>query len=255
MQYIKYDKSGKIEKILENKPKWYLEDGSLVTDEWLIENENMYPVIDIEPNEKNIWGIEKKEPVDWIKHDKYIEVTYWIIKDELPEYDSFDQYLELKNRKDWKTIDPYIFRTYDIKTFDINDIKNDLTNYARDIRVNVLLSGIYYKINNIDVEFNIDNETRMILLQYYLFLDEKESVDWKLKDGSFIMLTKQQIFDIMNSITLFIKQCFDNENRLVNLIKNANNTIDVKNIFKNEFDKGWDNKTSILFSKDDGDKP
>jgi hypothetical protein len=74
MKYVRITDDQKIEVLLE-KPKWYFDNGNQVTDEWLVENANIYKLYEkptFDPRD-----FIEKDSSKWIIGLDYVEKTYY----------------------------------------------------------------------------------------------------------------------------------------------------------------------------------
>lgn len=75
MKYVRVLADNTLEVLLE-KPKWYMPDGTQVTDEWLVENHSIYKLYErtVDPRE-----FIEKPSTEWIIGSDYVEKTYFTV--------------------------------------------------------------------------------------------------------------------------------------------------------------------------------
>jgi len=161
---------------------------------------------------------------------------YPIVDEPKPSYNEFSQYIEgpfLKIEDSNKTIIKY-WNVIDIP-FDALKIKllNQLNEYAKEKEISGIDSSVYGMIRT-------DEKTQMRLSQALLqvTIDENYEYDWKMSNGTFIILDKNKIIEIYNLVNNHVEKCFSFEKHITDLINNIS-TIDelVKFNIENEWNK------------------
>jgi hypothetical protein len=110
MKYAKVSEE-KIVKLYGQKPNWLDDDGNILSDEWFIENESIYPIVSNRPDSQQV----KVKPIeDWILQADYIEQTFWIIDENLPEYNPLLQKPVIQPEEDWIVTETTIQKTYSL---------------------------------------------------------------------------------------------------------------------------------------------
>jgi hypothetical protein len=115
MRYIRIKDDGNHD-VLPAKPVWFYDDGTIVSDQWFIENEGIYPLY--EPNDGDGRYLEKDMP-KWVYGTDRVTKTYYIVIDEPPDYDGdIKKKLVLNPSNQWNYDDVYnqVKKTYRIET-------------------------------------------------------------------------------------------------------------------------------------------
>lgn len=252
MAYVKL-KSDNTREYLESAPKYFFDGGIPVSDEWLIVNENIYPVVDQDlSSETDVIELIEQPIEDWTLNETNITRTYKVVKDdEIPNYDAFYQHPVLNNQSEWVTDGIYILRTYTILTTSIDDMKSELKIRLKDKRKVIETGG--FKYNYIESEQGTyyliasDLESQSKLSIYAITVDNYESIKWK-SFNQFITFTPDEIKALNLSLNDFVKRCFDNEERISNLIDDATDYTELKEVYLVQFEEGWSNESSIYLT-------
>ena len=247
MPYIKLKSNGEKE-YLETAPKYFFDGGMPVTDKWLIDNENTYPVVNQDiSGETDVIDTITKDIDDWLIDTDNIIRTVWIVKDRAPgKYEKSYQYIQLEDEKLWVKEKNYIYRTYVIITKSLDEVKNDLKKTLESYRYNVETGGFYFYYNpesqtdHYDIE--TDRNTQTKILSYSMLCDSIKEINWK-SYNKFITLTSDNITSLHISLQNFVNRCFDNELRIVTLIDKIADYDELKNIYDIEFNEGWPNES------------
>lgn len=250
MGYVRL-KNGKRE-YLKSAPKYFFDGGTPVSDGWLVANENIYPVVDQDiSDEVEVVEIIENPIEEWIVNEVDITRTFTVVKDDLPKhYDDFYQYLELNNEDKWVRDGHHLFRTYSIVDKTVDEVKIELKIKLQEKRRAIETGG--YKFSEDDqgkyICINTDLESQSKLAIYALTLDPTyDFISWKSFD-KFISLSPEQIKKLHLYITNFIKGCFENERRIVDLIDAADDYSELKEVYEEQFDKEWPTEASIYLS-------
>jgi len=83
MKYIRLKDNGNHE-VLPAKPNWFYDDGTAVSDEWLMENEKIYQLV--EPREGDGYYFEM-DMSNWLYGTSKVTKTYYSVIDEPPDID------------------------------------------------------------------------------------------------------------------------------------------------------------------------
>ena len=246
MPYIRLNQNGERE-YLEEAPKYFYDNGVPVDDEWLITNENVYPVVDQDiSKETDVVDIIVKDIDDWeIDTNNFIK-SVWVVKDIPPEdCDDFYQYAELNDESKWKKTTEYIHRTYTVKTYSLDEVKTRLRDELKEKRYKIETGGyLFYDESENEIKIETNRVSQIRLANYCMF-DGSIDLNWKTY-GKFITLKSDDIKKLNTYLQNFIKECFDNEARIYTLIENAVDYIELKNIYDDEFDLGWPEESIYL---------
>lgn len=253
MPYIKIYKNGK-RKFLENAPKYYHDGGAPVSDEWLIKHENIYPLVDQNISEEtDVISIIEKPIKDWIINKNNVVKSCWIVINEpiVDKYDEFYQSLDLNDESKWIKDDKYIYRTFSVSTKDIETVKNDLKRELKEKRKRIETGGLRYYFKQEQEKYykiQTDTDSQLKLSKYFMLLELFEDVNWKTFD-EFITLTPENIKDLFSTIQFFVKSCFDNEKRILYLIESTSNYEELKTVYNDEFNIGWNPYSMYLMGE------
>jgi len=218
------------------KPKWYMDDGSRITDEKLIEM-NVYPVYDTKPNEERI---RQKKFSEWEFNKDHVKITYYIIRHDIPEYDEVFQNVILVEDKDKWTYDgDIIYKKWEVvdKTEeeinnDFNELKNTKLNDLPDYRWKIETGGLLFQKNDENiVKIHTDRESQNKISNVYWSVKNNlivEPVTWKTKDG-FAKLSPEEIELLAPMLLEFVQKCYNIEEQIEKEINNIDNLVDLYN--------------------------
>ena len=86
------------------------------------------------------------------------------------------------------------------------------------------------------VVFYNDRETRSLINQCLMFLEEGQTVKWKSSNSGFVELSKQQLTYIAKVLFVYVQQCFVREEVLVSMVDNGTYSTSM-------LDQGWPDVT------------
>jgi len=217
--YVKVENNHIIQEV--DRPAWYFDDGKPVTDEWLVENENIFPVVDDENKPTVTPGCSDYE---------------FIVMNPLDEW-----IIDRDNKKVIKTF------TKVIKTLD--EMKNLYFEKVKVLRTNYENGGMtFIDSNNNTLKIQTDRSSRSNLTSAFIAaqnnLREENSL-WKTIDG-FVAISNADIIDLAQQVLSFIQTCFNNEKSLQDKIKNVDH---INALSRINLQDGWPNNS--LFSEMD----
>ena len=261
MQYLKINEDG-TRKLYPRKPQWFNDSGELVSDQYLLENENIYPVKEPEiPVSEAYIGYPKTKPIEeWTINDTTATKNVWIYVNDRPSYDGFYQSIEKNSEDKWieESVDgkdyDRIKMTFTLKEKTLDEKKVDMKEELADRRWNVETGGMDFTSNSTGKNYKIhtDRESQSKLIAVYLLATQGKITEksWKTKEG-FKILSAQEIIEMAETLENFVQECYNNEERISNLIDSCSSIDDLRdlitietdndgNIIKeNEFDKQW----------------
>jgi len=190
-----------------DRPNWFMEDGTAVSDVWLVDNENIYPV-----DEGDIPDITDPE------------LQYYVTN---PMYQ-------------WTVCEYCVKKTYEVKLRSFEELVDIYKGKLKTTRDLYVLSGMKYETTagpTINIPTNIDDlvmlnsQISAVIGNYRI-----ENGLIKLLDGSFTPTSNVELFLIGEKIYQFIDKCNINENRIYQEIITATTSVDLKLINMNT---GW----------------
>lgn len=110
MEYVRV-KNNQVTETLNYRPHWFNDDGLPVSDQWLIENESIYRAI-LNGPEGTPFKIKEKE--DWLVTETHVEKTFWLIDENLPEYNPLIEKIETKEESEWVEDGEYLRKVHDV---------------------------------------------------------------------------------------------------------------------------------------------
>jgi hypothetical protein len=236
---------------LSGKPSWFFDDGLPVSDEWLILNDNTYPIVD-QSVDQPYDGLKEDAIDDWVLVDEglltgYIQRTFTKVFNNFPEYDSFYQFLQVKDDSVWETdVDGNLLKTYDIISKDFETKKTEIINELEDIRWNYEVGGLSYTVSpsgTPELSYNVytDRESQGKMTGiFFIALNELDTNNraWKTMTG-FVDFTPNQIINMGQTMLIFVQSCYDCEKVILYLINQAETISDLKIIYNEQFNTGW----------------
>lgn len=119
MEYGRIE-NGKVVEVMSEKPHWYFEDGSQVTDEWL-KTKGILPV-NMDPFDDR-FGISINDKNDWLVFGDRIKKTFKVIHKEVVEYNPLTHKLVEKPESEWVVTDTTITITYDVVEASLEEVR------------------------------------------------------------------------------------------------------------------------------------
>lgn len=190
MRYGKVE-AGVITKVYEEKPKWFLDDGSQVSDSELIER-NIYPITEDYPSDQDY--IIK--PIDnWNINVDNISTTFWIIDRQIPsEYNPMFHNLVKSDDTLWTYTDTTVTQPYTIE----DKSENEISSFVSENRVVGMEDSTGY-IEKHFTEWNWNSAEEQVEKTYWEIIEDPNKsnyseflYDINLKDFS------EWVFDTVN---------------------------------------------------------
>lgn len=175
------------------KPNWFMDNGDPVTDEYLIENEGIYPCVDIPPVINDLGDLS-------------IEVLY------------------LKPMMFWTVNETNVEKEYEILYNDLEQMKIKFINKVIELHDSYAFDGFYFtKTDSTILQIQSDYETRINIFTSTLASMANfrtENALFKI-DESYVPLSNTDILLLSQYMESFIETCDNNANRLYGLIEDA----------------------------------
>jgi len=86
------------------------------------------------------------------------------------------------------------------------------------------------------IVFSNDRETRSLINQCLMFLEEGQTVKWKSSNSGFVVLSKQELTAIAKVLFSYVQQCFSREEVLMTMVDNGTYSASM-------LDEGWPDVT------------
>lgn len=119
---------GEIVKVYEEKPKWFLDDGSQLSDSMLAER-SVYPIIEDYPSEQ---GYIVKPMTDWDINVDSITLKFWLIDRQIPsEYNPMFHNLVKGDNESWTYTDTTVTQPYTI----VDKTEGEISDFISENRV------------------------------------------------------------------------------------------------------------------------
>lgn len=212
MKYYLYGKIDEFGKVIDtfSRPQWYFEDGTLVSDEYLAQYENIFPInttLDENVDSKRFIAFENDKSQFILDKDSNIIINYYTYRERV-----FDDVLMntlsnidiIKNSKIYSNIE-YSFPDNMVGIIQIRDI-NDLSN---------IRSLGFLSLLKPDFSFN--------------FIDQANIIH---------KLNSKQVLDMLEFIEVRIQNIFNISHFHKDQLKNINSIDDLLNY---NFEDGWPN--------------
>jgi hypothetical protein len=190
MRYGKVE-SGEIVKVYEEKPKWFIDDGSQVPDSMLIERD-IYPITENYPTEQ---GYIIKPMDSWIINVDNITTTFWEINKQIPsEYNPMLHNLVKSDDTLWTYTDTTVTQPYTIE----DKTENEISSFVSENRVVGMEDSTGY-IEKHFTEWNWNSSEEQVEKTYWEIIEDPNKsnyseflYDINLKDFS------EWVFDTVN---------------------------------------------------------
>ena len=205
--YIKIENGIIDKKSIRERPKWFYGDGVPVTDEYLRENEGLYPLVDDEP-----------------------------------EYDAFYQSLQANSFEDWVVETDRVVRTYTVIDHPIGEMQMFLIGELGEVRWRYESGGMSFTLDDgtvIPVDSSRESQPKV----HAAWQSAKDGIrtdgaKWKTKIG-FIPLSNAECIRLGPEFLNFVQDCYDRESDIMDMILACKNVEELKAIKVNEFTTGW----------------
>ena len=140
---------------------------------------------------------------------------YMVQYEDQPQLDNFYQYHEgLK----WVVRDGKAVGTYEVISRTLDEIKNLLHNQLSNKSFNDQVAGVDLTVHGASVKVNTDLVSRTTLFQRFSMMDEAASEEFKLNNGDWFTLTKNEASEVLVGINNHIKLVLASESLTANQI-------------------------------------
>lgn len=192
---------------LKGKPNWYFDNGTEVSDAWLLENEDLRV----------------------------------LLNGTLPTYDNQTQNITENDWSQWTIEATQVTKTYTVNDIPFEDIKSRFLSKPKQYRRIHEEGGIQFtdsSTNVLNIQTDIPSQSK-IMASYQAVKDGLRVEDslWKTSDG-FVAISNADMTSLATSLLSYIQACFDNENTLMNLVDSATTVSELNAI---DFESGWPN--------------
>lgn len=235
MQYGRINSvTGEIE-VLYRRPRAFLDSGEQVDDAWLIKNDNTYPIVDDEVDDK---GYAKPAHIDhWkIESDKIVRTFYAIVDNE-PKYDPFLETLQLNPRDRWVVEGEKIYKTYQVKKPTLDELKITKLDQLALLRYQKEVGGATLA----GFDLFTDRQSQSRIGDFYNVIANDETIkdlEWKTRDG-FKKITRAQFLTIHKELFFFIKACYETESLITKRINESKTLKEMKDKTEELFETAW----------------
>jgi len=202
--------NGEITEIV-SRPNWFMDNGEPVSDEWLLENENLRRVLE----------------------------------GEIPNINYETQYHEVADTDSWSIQDTTVTKVYNIFNKPFEEIKSQYSSFPHDRRIEYETAGIkFIDSNSNELRIQTTRESQSQLMASYQAAKDglrAENSLWKTMDG-FVAISNADMIRLAQEVLAHVQACFDNEKVLQELVDAATTYNDLKAI---NFNSGWPNSSLI----------
>lgn len=157
--------------------------------------------------------------------------SYYEVNDEIkiypvqgtpnPEYNSKTEYL---HGPFYTYVDGVAISSMVVEQLPLSAAQNFVKQEAANVRWTKQNSGVKVTLNNVEYTFNTDLETKSTFHQY--ITSNLESVNWKVNQDTWIVLSKSDIQTVFNSIVSHVQSAFDWEvAKLAEIINTTHETL------------------------------
>ena len=189
------------------RPNWRDSDGKLVSDQWLIDNEGLYP-------------LDKTRP----EHDESLEAA------------------TLNGPADWTVGADQVTATYTVSDRPLADAQGFLTQTLAAVRFRYEANGISFTDGGGTAhKLHSNRGAQSALTAERLSVDNGERADgepWKTIDG-FVPFANSDIISAYTALRNHVRAVFQRESEVDQLITDAGSVNDLRSIRDNEMATGW----------------
>lgn len=157
--------------------------------------------------------------------------TYYEVNDEIkiypvqgtanPEYNTKTEYL---HGPFYEYIDGIAYSSMVVEQLPLSAAHNFIKQEAANVRWTKQNSGVKVTLNNVEYTFNTDLQTKSTFHQY--ITADLESVNWKVNQDTWIVLSKSDIQTVFNSIVNHVQSAFDWEvAKLAEIVDSTHETL------------------------------
>jgi len=161
-----------------------------------------------------------------LTNDSYYEVNdeikiYPVQGTPNPEYNSKTEYL---HGPFYTYVDGVAISSMVVEQLPLSAAQNFVKQEAANVRWTKQNSGVKVTLNNVEYTFNTDLETKSTFHQY--ITSNLESVNWKVNQDTWIVLSKSDIQTVFNSIVSHVQSAFDWEvAKLAEIVNTTHETL------------------------------
>jgi len=161
-----------------------------------------------------------------LTNDSYYEVNdeikiYPVQGTPNPEYNSKTEYL---HGPFYTYVDGVAISSMVVEQLPLSAAQNFVKQEAANVRWTKQNSGVKVTLNNVEYTFATDLETKSTFHQY--ITSDLESVNWKVNQDTWIVLSKSDIQTVFNSIVSHVQSAFDWEvAKLAEIVNTTHETL------------------------------
>jgi hypothetical protein len=120
----------------------------------------------------------------------------------------------------WEIEETVAIAKYEVYDINIDSARVNLKTLAAAERYEKEIAGATVTVQDQNVSIYTDRETRNIFLQKYALMGDQEQVNWKFPEG-WLILTKQELGQVIGVGAAYIQSCFDWERGISDLLDAA----------------------------------
>lgn len=126
----------------------------------------------------------------------------------------------------WEFLENTVIAHYEIQSLDLHSAQSNYRARAAAYRYDKEIAGTKITINGVEYKLETDRFNRSKYVEKYIMLAENQTVNWKF-DDQWVILSKQDIQNIVQAIDNHIQAAFDWELSMINSIESAANLADL----------------------------
>ena len=126
----------------------------------------------------------------------------------------------------WEFLEKNVIAHYEIQPLDLHAAQSNYRARAAAYRYDKEVAGTKITINEVEYNIETDRSNRSKYLEKYIMLAENQTVNWKF-GNQWVILSKQDIQNIVQAIDSHIQAAFDWELGMINSIESAASLADL----------------------------
>jgi hypothetical protein len=129
----------------------------------------------------------------------------------------------------WEFLENKVIAHYEVRPLDLDSVKGNYKAKAAFLRYKKEISGTKVVINDIEYALETDRESKTKYIHKLVSIEENANINWKFSN-QWVVLTKQNLQQIVNAIDSHIQSTFDEEYNFNIQIDAAQNVQELLNI-------------------------
>ena len=111
----------------------------------------------------------------------------------------------------WEFLENKVIAHYEVRPLDLDSVKGNYKAKAAFLRYQKEISGTKVVINDMEYALETDRESKTKYIHKLVSVDENASINWKFSNHQWVVLTKQNLQQIVSAIDSHVQSAFDEE--------------------------------------------